>query len=63
MAPVEFTSLTVSSGLFGLNGLGILNQAEMVRKVLISVLLVLSLLDFNFMMMYVNDILISQAIL
>tara|TARA_Y100001956_G_C3965267_1_gene118485 strand:+ start:212 stop:328 length:117 start_codon:yes stop_codon:yes gene_type:complete len=28
VAPVEFTSLTVSSGLFGLNGLGILNQAE-----------------------------------
>lgn len=38
-------------------------QAEMVRKVLISVPLILSLLDFYFMMMYVNDILISQAIL
>ena len=35
----------------------------MVRKVLISVSLILSLLDFYFMMMYVNDILISQAIL
>ena len=37
--------------------------AEMVRKVLISVPLILSFLDFYFMMMYVNDILISQAIL
>ena len=35
----------------------------MVRKVLINVPLFLSLLDFYFMMMYVNDILISQAIL
>ena len=28
VAPVEFSSLIVSSGLFGLNDLGILNQGE-----------------------------------
>ena len=38
-------------------------QAEIVWKVLISVPLILSLLDFHLMMMYVNDILIYQAIL